>query len=136
MNATPGRAPKRDDLASQLRAVTKQAADVTVAVKPAQMGSYTAEQLRTELVKLFKESNSVLNAFYDYSQKAAALAEEYHAAQFREKYAVPVEEITLACTLDARETPATLDKKLLELQAVPIRKILFDRARSTYYLFV
>lgn len=97
----------------------------------------TADELRSRIVRLFEESRATLAAFYQYSQSAAALAEEYHAARFKEKFPASVsKELTLACTMDARETPASLDKKLSELNGVVIKQIIFDRARTTYYLFV
>lgn len=96
-----------------------------------------ADALRSRLVELFENSKITLNAFYQYSQTAAAIAEEYHKARLTEVYpGVKFEELTLAVSLDARETPATLDKKLAELHDVAIKKIVYDRVRSTYYLYV
>lgn len=97
----------------------------------------SADSLRSRLVELFHNSQPTLAAFYQYSQTAAALAEEYHEARLRENYpGVVFEELTLAATLDARETPATLDKKLAELQGVGIRKVVYDRVKTSYYLYV
>ena len=104
-------------------------------VKPP--GISPADDIRHKMVEMFKGASGVLTAFYDYSRQAAALAEEYHAARFSENYpTVHVETLTLACSLDSRETPASLDKKLAELGGIIVKKIVFDQARATYYLFV
>jgi predicted anti-sigma-YlaC factor YlaD len=100
-------------------------------------GASPADDIRHKMVEMFKGASGVLTAFYDYSRQAAALAEEYHAARFSEHCpTVVVEALTLAYTLDSRETPASLDKKLAALDGAIIKKIVFDQARATYYLFV
>lgn len=96
-----------------------------------------ADEIRAKMVAAFEAAKPTLTAFHTYSQTAAALAEEYHAAQFKETYpAVDLKELTLACSLDARETPATLDKKLAELRGITVKLVIFDRVHHTYYLFV
>lgn len=96
-----------------------------------------ADMLRARLVELFNNSKVTVAAFYQYSQTAAALSEEYHKARLTEVYpGLVFEELTLAAALDARETPATLDKKIAELAGVKIKKIVYDVVHSTYNLYV
>lgn len=102
-----------------------------------EMAPGAADALRSRLVELFENSKITLASFYQYSQTAAALAEEYHAARLAEKYpGVGFAEYTLATSLDARETPTTLDKKLAELTGVTVRMIIYDRVQARYYLYV
>lgn len=145
----PGRAPARltptrhaAGLADGIRLAQQQASSTAAPAAPAQPAPTTpvvgvADALRSRLVELFENSKTILASFYQYSQTAAALAEEYHEARLRETYpGVVFEELTLACSLDARETPATLDKKLAELSGVTIKKVVYDRVKATYHLYV
>lgn len=95
----------------------------------------TADELRSKIVALFEEFKPNLQGYYEYAQRAAALNEEYHQRRL-ESVGPPIETGTLALTLDARETPATLDNKLAQIPQGTIRRVVFDRANSRYYLFV
>ena len=97
----------------------------------------TADNIRSLLVELFDQSKPQLQAYHNYAEKAAALSLEFHTARLAEVFpGVPVEELTVATTLDTRETPRSLDTKLAQLANVPVKRIVFDRANSTFILFV
>ena len=96
----------------------------------------SADQIRTTLVEQFNKFRPALEQYHEYALRAAALAQEYHAARFKEVFSQPVEAMTLVATLDARETPASLDNKIAHLKDLPVKLILFDRANAIYYLFV
>lgn len=148
MNPTPGRAPKREDINQRptlpvaiatepLPSSAVRLEDMIDRAKAGKPSTPTADELRSRLLDLYEQQKPAIMAFYQYSASAAALSEEYHAARFIERFpAAAREELTLACTLDSRETPASLDKKLAELAGVTVKKIVYDRARATYYLFV
>lgn len=109
---------------------------IPVPINPAQ--KLTADDLRGLLVSLFEQSKPLLAQFHDYCQRAAALSEKYHEERFKEKFpAIVPEELSLLCTLDARETPTTCDNKLAQFPFDTIlKRIIFDRRNTTYYLFV
>lgn len=97
------------------------------------------DEIRARLVAQYEQFKPSLLAYHEYATRVSALAVEYHNARLKELYELsPVEELTLALTLDARETPKSLDEKLtalIQTQSVP-KRIIFDRIKSTYYIFV
>jgi hypothetical protein len=95
----------------------------------------TADETRTKLLELFDQFRPQLSAYHDYAQRCAALSEEYHKLRIAEALRTPVEELTLAVTLDIRETPKSLDTKLAQLAGVTIKRIIFDRVKGAYLLF-
>jgi hypothetical protein len=104
------------------------------AAAAAAAATMTADQLRSKMVGIFTEFKPALEKYYDYAQRAASLAEEYHSVRLKEQFPSAVlEERVLICKLDARETPATLDRKLASVDKVGLA--VFDRADATYYLF-
>lgn len=98
-----------------------------------------ADEIRSKLVENFNAAKPTLDAYYEYAKTAGALAEEYHNARLTETFTgVKIQEAVLVMTCDARETPASLDKKLIQLKdnGIIVKHILFDRPKSTYYLFL
>lgn len=147
MSQLPGRSPlftptrHANSLAEGIKLAQQQApaAASPAAPKPDAVpdGLRKSDALRSRIVELFNNSRVTIAAFYQYSESAAALSEEYHKERMSEVFPAAVhEELTLATTLDARETPALLDKKLAELSEVKVKKVVYDRVKSTYYLYV
>lgn len=66
-----------------------------------------------------------------------ALSEQYHALRIRDEFQSLVKAKLLVTTLDARQSPVSLDKKLAELRdsGVQIRDVIYDQNTTTYYLF-
>lgn len=99
--------------------------------------TFSSDEIRTKLVEQFEKFKPTLQSYHDYAEQTVALGLEYHLARFREVFPQnPVEELTLAATFDARETPKSLDVKLAQLGGVPVKRIIFDRAKSTFHIFV
>ena len=98
----------------------------------------SADEIRQKVVATYNEFKPHLDAYYDYAQRVAALSETYHAARFLEAFPnVQPTEKTLVATLDARETPKSLDNFLASFRSdKPVREIVFDRANGKYYVFV
>lgn len=97
----------------------------------------SSDEIRSRLIGTFEQFKATLDQYYDYAQRAAALAEEYHDARLVEVFGVPIEEAVLVATLDARETPKSLDNFIAGFKSDrPVRRILFDRAASKYYVYV
>jgi hypothetical protein len=94
----------------------------------------TADEIRSLIVKTFEDFKPSLQAYHEYGHRMMALSLEYH--NNRLGALKPIEELTLAVTLDARETPQTLDNKLTQLKNLAIKRIIFDRVHHTFYLFV
>lgn len=96
----------------------------------------SADELRSKIVETYKQFEPSLKAYYDYAQRTAALSEEYHAARLVEALNVtPTDEILVA-TLDARETPRSLDNFLASFRSEkPVKRIVFDRVNGKYHLF-
>lgn len=97
----------------------------------------TPDEIRAKIVEQFEQFKPHLQSYHDYAERVSALSIEYHAAKLKQQ-GVAVEEMTLVGTLDARETPKSLDTKLAQLheQGVLLKRVIFDRTKSTYYLFV
>lgn len=96
-----------------------------------------ADDVRRKLVANFEAAKPILDGFYEYAKVAGALAQEYHEARIHEAFqGVDFRTLTLVASLDARETPVSLDKKLMELGQAPIKLVIFDQTKFTYYLFV
>ena len=94
----------------------------------------TADEIRSRLVRLYEEGKPVLKQYAVYAQSAMALAEEYHLARLS-AICQPSEE-TLVLTLDARETPASLDRQLADIPGdVTVKRIIYDRANHKFHLF-
>lgn len=96
-----------------------------------------SDEVRSKITGLFEKFKGSLSVYGDYAQQVGALGLEYHAARFAELGA-PLQELTLAKTLDARETPASLDNFLANLSKTdkPLKLVVFDRANCQYQLYV
>jgi hypothetical protein len=96
-----------------------------------------SDEIRSKITALFDQFKDSLNVYADYAHRAGALGIEYHVARFSELQA-PMQELTLAKTLDARETPASFDNFLANLKASgkQIKLVIFDRANCAYHIYV
>lgn len=94
-----------------------------------------ADELRAKIIETYDKFKPSLEAYYDYAQRTAALSEEYHAARLSEVCKVPIEQETLLASLDARETPKSLDV-FLATTTGQVKRIIFDRANSKYHIFI
>lgn len=96
-----------------------------------------SDEVRSKITALFEKFKSSLSVYSDYAQQVGALGLEYHAARFSE-LGVPLQELTLVKTLDARETPATLDNAIAHLNQTnkTIKLVVFDRANCAYHIYV
>ena len=96
----------------------------------------TPGELRVKMARLFEENKAKIMDYAAYAQLAAALNDEYHAACMADTFGVKVVELTEVARLDARETPASLDKALESLRNVQIKQVVYDRKNSTYTFYV
>jgi hypothetical protein len=99
----------------------------------------TADELRSALVAQFEKFKPSLEQYHEYAQRCMALAQEYHAVRLEDAFPeAKIEELTLVATLDARETPKSLDTKLAQFASenITVRRMIFDRVKSAYLLFV
>lgn len=96
----------------------------------------TSDEIRSQITGLFSKFKDSLSVYSDYAQQVGALGLEYHSARFTE-LGVPLQELTLIKTLDARETPASLDTVLAHLQQAgkQIKLVVFDRANCSYSIY-
>lgn len=96
-----------------------------------------ADELRTKILETYTQFKPHLDAYYDYAQRTAALSEAYHAARLSEALNITATEETLVATLDARETPKSLDNFLASFRSEkPVKRIIFDRINGKYHLFI
>lgn len=93
----------------------------------------SADELRAKLVDIFKRFKPALDQYYDYARQVTALSEEYHRARL--SAAGPIQERVLLAKLDSRETPATLDRVLAEVDPASLGLVVYDRKNAAYYLF-
>lgn len=99
----------------------------------------SADELRHLLVENFKNAQPTLQAYYEYAKRASALATQYHIASLKARFpAAQFNERTLVCVLDSRETPQSLDRKLIELAdaGLLIKEIVHDIRDAKLYLFL
>lgn len=99
----------------------------------------TADDVRHLITEQFTQFAPQIKAYGDYAQRMAALCQEYHTLRLAETFpSVPVEELTLAVQLDVRETPKKLDVILAQLfeQEITVKKIIFDHAKFSFFLYV
>ena len=97
-----------------------------------------ADDIRSKILETFKQFQPSAQAYHDYAERVAALSVEYHNARLSEVLSLPMEEGTLVTTLNAAETPKSLDMKLAQIQALPgtpIKRVIFDRTKGQYFLF-
>lgn len=95
----------------------------------------TADEIRSKLVDAYKQFEPQLKGFREYSERAEALALEFHRLKLTESFCLP-EEMTLVASFDARQSPASLEAKLAQLPAdLTIKRIIFDRLKNVYFLF-
>lgn len=113
---------------------TPQTADQINAQQTGKVEFHSADEIRSKILEQFEGFKPHLTAYHDYAERMAALSIEYHSARLSE-FAPPVEEGVLIASLDARETPKSLDAKLAQLSGVSIKRAIFDRTKATYYLF-
>ena len=110
-----------------------QSATVPIEVLPP-----TADSIRSRILETFKQFQPSAQAYHDYAERVAALSVEYHNARLSEVLNIPMEEGPLVTTLNAAETPKSLDTKLAQIAALPgvtIKRVLFDRTKGQYFLF-
>lgn len=105
----------------------------------AQVEPLNSDNIRTKILEQFAHFQPHLQAYHDYSQRMAALSVEYHNSRLAETLGVKIDDEVLLTTLDARQTPKTLDTQLAQIEKLPgtkIKRIVFDRTKATYYLFI
>lgn len=96
-----------------------------------------ADVLRSKVVETYQQFKPSLDAYYDYASRIAALSEAYHAARLAEVFGLTATEEVLVASLDARETPKSLDNFLASFRPdKPVKRIVFDRVSGKYHLFV
>lgn len=100
----------------------------------------TSEQCRSAMVEQYEGFKPQVAAYAEYATRIAALSEEFHRLRLREAFSAATtlhEEGTLIATIDARETPKSLDVKLAELSSAGVKPgmIIFDRIGNKFYLF-
>ncbi len=98
----------------------------------------TADDIRHKILEQFTHFQPHIAAYHEYAERIASLSVEYHNKRLRQVVG-DVEEGTLLVTLDARETPKSLDAKLDQLKQmrdIKIKHIIFDRVKAIYYLFI
>lgn len=108
--------------------------DTTPANVPA-----SADEIRSKIVEQFTMFQPSMAAYHEYAARIAALSVEYHNTRIAEVLNVPIEEAVLLVTLDARETPKSLDEKLTQIAKVPgtkVKRVIFDRTKGHYHLFI
>jgi hypothetical protein len=99
----------------------------------------TADDVRHLITEAFKEFEPHIQSYGAYSQRMAALTQEYHTLRVKEAFPTAVvEELTLAVTLDVRETPTRLEIILAQLknQQIDVKKVIFDRVKFSLSLYV
>jgi hypothetical protein len=97
----------------------------------------TADEIRNKILETFKRFEPHAQAYHDYAEQVSSLSVAYHDQRIRETLCLP-EEGVLVTTLNAAETPKSLDTKLAQIKALPgttIKRVLFDRTKGCYYLF-
>lgn len=102
-------------------------------------GPLTGDEIRHQILEQFGKFQPHMRAYHDYAERIAALSIEYHNTRLSETLGIPMEEGVLLTTLDARETPKTLDAKLASMAQLPdtkVKRVIFDRVKAVYYLFV
>ena len=108
-----------------------------VDVVPAPEPKPSSDELRHQILALFDSFKEHLKGYHDYAERVSALAVEYHKVRLAEAFpGAKFEEGVLAISLDARETPKSLDTKLAQLHGVAVKRVVFDQLKSTYHLFV
>lgn len=98
-----------------------------------------SDDLRHQIMNQYNGFANEIRAFAEYSARVAALSLEYHKAKLTESFpAAPMHELTLALTLDTRETPKSLDTKLAQFAAagVTARLMIHDQANHSIHIFV
>ena len=104
-----------------------------------QIEALTTDELRHKIVEQFEAFKPHLQSYHDYAERISALSLQYHSTRLSEVLKLPVEEMVLMATLEAAETPRSLDTKLAQLEKMPeakIKRIIFDRVKGIYYLFI
>jgi hypothetical protein len=98
----------------------------------------TADEIRNQILGTFQQFQPHAQAYHDYAERVAALSVKYHDVRFSEVLGLPIEEGVLLTSLNAAETPKSLDTKLAQIAVLPdvkIKRVVFDRVKATYYLF-
>lgn len=96
-----------------------------------------ADEVRSKILDQFKQFEPQLAAYHEYAERVHALSVEYHGERLKETFPqAPVEELVLLAILDTRATPRSLDSKLEELAGASIKRIIYDRTKATYYIYV
>lgn len=97
-----------------------------------------ADAIRSKLVDLYKDVEPHAKRMADYSEKAAALVEEYHVKRLLESFpSAEHVELTPVVSLNARQTPASLDKVLADLKKAEVKvvKVIHDRYNHQFHIF-
>jgi hypothetical protein len=111
----------------------------TPPAKAAAPAPMTADELRHKILEQFTKFQPHLAAYHEYAELIAALAVQYHSTRLVDEFKLPILEEVLLTTLDARETPKSLDAKLSQLAQIPdtkIKRVIFDRVKGVFYLFI
>lgn len=96
-----------------------------------------SDETRSKITGLFEKFKDSLTAYHDYAQQVTSLSEVYHEQRFKEIFGSEVEELTLLATLNAYETPKSLDEFLAKLGQCPqVKRIIHDRKAHTYQIYV
>ena len=97
------------------------------------------DEIRSKIIEQFTAFQPHMQAYHEYAGRIGALSVEYHNARLSEVLGVPIEEGVILGVLDARETPKNLDEflaKLSQQSDAKIKRIIFDRVKATYSLFI
>lgn len=96
-----------------------------------------ADVIRAKILENFELIKPSIATMQEYGLRISALSEEYHLARLKEVFpSATIEEATLAVSLDVRATPASLDKALATGAETPVSKIVCDRVKGQFHLFV
>lgn len=95
-----------------------------------------ADAIRSKITETFELFKPQLAGYAEYAQRITALSEEYHKVRLAETFCKP-EEMIFVCTLNAAETPKSLDQKIAQLSqaGTKIKRIIYDRKDRTYHLY-
>lgn len=90
--------------------------------------------------EIFESFKPTAQLYRDYAEKMQALSVEYHNKRLAEAFpaTTALEEMVCVQILDARETPALLDRTLSAIKEAGVvpTKIIFDRLNFKFYLFI
>lgn len=96
-----------------------------------------ADEIRQKILEEFEKFKPHLQGYYEYAQRVDALGSEYHRLILEEELGRPYKEMILVATLDARETPKSLDTTIAQLHQSNVRlaEVILDRKSGKFLLF-